>query len=164
MSKIESEEEIHQISSEQQKYLEFGVGEECYAVPLFSIREVIPPPETTPLPNGPDYFEGIMNLRGQIISIIDLRRKLKIKTKTPPVQGAVVIIDIESVSVGLVVDSINKVLSFGENDLVDVPEISNQINASFIQGIFKNEDHLTVLLEMRNVLDMKTINKLKKIA
>lgn len=60
-----------------QRYLQFDLGNESYAVPLSTVKEVIPVPETTPLPNSPTHYVGIMNLRGQIISVIDLRKRLK---------------------------------------------------------------------------------------
>lgn len=146
---------------ETNKYLEFDLGIESYAVHLLAIREVIPLPETTPLPNAPSYFVGIMNLRGQIISIIDLRKKLKIKPKEENDQDAVVIVDIEGVSVGLIVDSINKVLNFSLSEITDVPEIKNQTNAKYIQGVFRGEEKLTILLELKNVLDIEEIKRVR---
>ena len=155
-------ESLQNFSTREDKYLEFDLGQEAYSVPLLSIREVIPQPETTPLPNGPDYFVGIMNLRGQIISIVDLRKKLRIAPKQPDGQIAVVIVEIEDISVGLIVDSINKVLNFQTTELVDVPEIKNQVNAKYIQGVFKSKDHLTILLDIRSILDINAIKKLQK--
>ena len=146
---------------ETNKYLEFDLGIESYAVHLLAIREVIPLPETTPLPNAPSYFVGIMNLRGQIISIIDLRKKLKIKPKEENDQDAVVIVDIEGGSVGLIVDSINKVLNFSLSEITDVPEIKNQTNAKYIQGVFRGEEKLTILLELKNVLDIEEIKRVR---
>ena len=63
----------------QEKYLQFNLGWEKYAIELFKVKEVIRVPETTPIPNAPGYYHGVMNLRGQIISIIDLRDKLSVK-------------------------------------------------------------------------------------
>ena len=62
-----------------QRYLQFDLGNERYAIALLNVKEVIPLPETTPLPDSPSYYIGIMNLRGQIISIMDFRKKLNIK-------------------------------------------------------------------------------------
>lgn len=144
------------------RYLEFVLGTEKYAVPLLSIKEVIPLPETTVLPNCPDYFIGIMNLRGQIISIIDLRKKLKIKSAVSNLEEAVVIVDFDTISVGLIVDSIERVITFDETKLSDVPQIKSQINAKFIKGIFKDNENLTIILDLLNVLNIDDIKKIVK--
>ena len=70
-----------QVTGDYHRFLEFTLGSEDYAIPLLSVREVISVPETTPIPKAPTHFLGIMNLRGQVISVVDLRTKLKIKSK-----------------------------------------------------------------------------------
>lgn len=142
-------------------YLEFDLGEESYGVKLISVREVITVPETTPLPNGPKFFKGIMNLRGQIISIVDLRDKLGIKPSEDRTEEAVVIVDFDGISIGLIVDSINKVLNFKLKDLVEIPEVQSQVNAQYIQGVYKSESKLTLLLDIESIFN---INELKKMS
>jgi len=148
---------------DQVRFLEFDLGEESYAVKLLSVREVITVPEMTPLPNGPSYFNGIMNLRGQIISVVDLRKKLNIK-KSDASEEAVVIIDIDGISIGMVVDTINKVLSFALEELVEIPEVRSQVNAKYIQGVYRNESKLTLLLDVESIFDLDNIKKLSNIA
>ena len=75
------EDKIENEMEKSQRYLQFDLGNESYAIALLNVKEVIPVPETTPLPNAPTYYIGIMNLRGQIISIVDLRKRLKINKK-----------------------------------------------------------------------------------
>ncbi len=142
------------------RFLEFDLGKESYAIPLLSVREVIPTPETTVLPNGPAHMVGIMNLRGQIISVIDLRNKLKIKPRENNKEQAVLIVDMEGVSIGLVVDSINKVLSIATDELAEVPEIKSQVNATYIQGVYKGAERLTIILDIMNILNINEIKKL----
>ena len=144
------------------RFLEFDLGKESYAVPLLSIKEVITVPDTTPLPNSPAYFMGIMNLRGQIISVMDLRKKLKITPKEEELEESVVIVDFEDLSIGLVVDSINKVISFSSSDLVEVPEVQSQVNAQFIHGVFKGTDKLTVILDLEKILNIPEVRKQTK--
>lgn len=144
------------------RYLQFSLGNEKYAIPLLEVREVIPPPETTTMPNGPAYFVGIMNLRGQIISIVDLRKKLNIKPAEQGVEEAVIIVCLEGVSIGLVVDSINKVVNLGSQEISEIPEIKSQVNAKYIYGVFKREEELTLLLDISIVLQIQEILKLSK--
>ena len=143
-----------------ERYLQFDLGSESYAFELLSVKEVIPPPETTPLPNSPKFYIGIMNLRGQIISVLDLRRKLNITPKEER-EEAVVIVEIDGIGIGLVVDSINRVLNISSKSVVEVPEVGSQINAKYIEGVHKGEDALTVLLDLGSVLNIHEIRKLQ---
>ena len=96
-----------------------------------------------------------MNLRGQVISVVDLRTKLKIKGKENNAEESVIIVDINGMNLGIVVDSINKVLAFTDEEVNEVPEIETQVNAEYIQGVYRKEDSLTVLLDVAKVLDLK---------
>jgi len=142
------------------RFLEFSLGTEDYAIPLLSVREVISVPETTPIPKAPPHFLGIMNLRGQVISVVDLRTKLKIKAKEENQEESVIIVDINGMNLGIVVDSINKVLAFNTNEINEVPEIDTQVNADYIQGVYRKEDTLTVLLDVAKVLDLSDMKAL----
>ena len=159
MGKVLNQKKHHLESSE--RYLQFDLGSESYAVHLLSVKEVIPRPDTTPLPNSPSFYVGIMNLRGQIISILDLRKKLNITPKRDTFDEAVIIIEIENVVVGLVVDSINKVLNIDMTSVSEVPEVSSQINAKHIEGVYQGEKTLTILLDLASVLNIKEIKNMQ---
>lgn len=148
--------------NETNRYLEFNLGPEHYAVPLLDVKEVIPIPETTLLPNGPAYFIGIMNLRGQIVSVIDLRKKIGIKNKAENSEEAVIITSFEDISIGLIVDSINKVLNIPLKEIKEIPEVQSQVNAKYILGVFQNEDRLSILLDLKSILNIDEIKKLSK--
>lgn len=143
-----------------QRYLQFDLGDESYAIHLLSVKEVIPRPETTPIPNSPSFYVGIMNLRGQIISIIDLRKKLNISPKKEDIEEAVVIIEIEGVGIGVVVDSINRVLNISSDSVSEVPEVNSQVNAKYIEGVYQGENNLTILLDLASVLNIKEIKNI----
>jgi purine-binding chemotaxis protein CheW len=148
------------INSDDDRYIEFNLGLERFSIPLLMVKEVIPMPEMTNVPNSPNYYVGIMNLRGQIISVIDLRIKMGIKAADSDQETAVIIVEIDGIGIGLIVDSVNKVLKVGNSDIVDVPKISNQINTKFVSGVFKIEDELIVLLDVFNLLDISEIKKI----
>ncbi|MCT4642988.1 MAG: chemotaxis protein CheW [Bacteriovoracaceae bacterium] len=153
--------ENKKIHEDIQRYLQFKLGKEKYAIPLLSVKEVIPPPSTTPLPNSPSYYIGIMNLRGQIISILDLRKKLSIISKQDEAEQAVIIIEIEGVGIGVVVDSIHRVLNISEQSVSEVPEVSSQVNAKYIEGVYQGENDLTILLDLVSVLNINNIKKIQ---
>lgn len=153
---------VDEENSELQRFLEFSLGEEDYAIPLLSVREVISVPETTPIPKAPSHFLGIMNLRGQVISVVDMRTKLKIKPLENNTEESVIIVDLDGMNLGIVVDSINKVLAFALKEINDVPEIETQVNAEYIYGVYRKEDSLTVLLNVAKVLDIADVNAMKR--
>lgn len=144
-----------------QRYLQFDLGNERYAIALLNVKEVIPLPETTPLPDSPSYYIGIMNLRGQIISIMDFRKKLNIKPKEDKEEEAVIIVEFEGVGIGLVVDSINRVLTVGASEVAEVPEIKFQVNAQYVQGVYKGDKNLTILLDLERALNISEIKGLR---
>jgi purine-binding chemotaxis protein CheW len=142
------------------RFLEFHLGCEEYAIPLLMVREVIPVPETTPIPKAPPHFLGIMNLRGQVISIVDIRKKLKIENQSSA-EESVIIVDVGGLNIGVVVDSINKVLAIADNDISIMPEVEHQVNTKYILGVYKKETSLTVLLDIAKVLDLQDMQVLQ---
>ncbi len=110
-------------------------------------------PETTPIPKSPAHFVGLMNLRGDIISIIDMRKKLSIRP-TKIKEEAVIIVDIGDYNIGVVVDCINSVLAFAKTEMCEMPVISEEMNNKYIVGVFKKEHSLTAVLDIANILDV----------
>ncbi|MEO5969687.1 MAG: chemotaxis protein CheW [Bdellovibrionia bacterium] len=133
------------------RYLCFSVGTEEYAVSISKVREVIALPEVTPMPHTPSYFLGIMNLRGQVISVVDLRRKLNIKPLNGP-EISVIICDLESLCVGFVVDSINSVLAPLPEEISEKSELSTGGSVAYISGIYKKDKRIALILDIEGML------------
>lgn len=159
--------QLKEDSGQLDRFIEFSLGEEDYAIPLLMVKEVISIPDTTPIPKAPKHFIGLMNLRGQVISIVDLRNKLSIKPKEVTSDSAVIIVDFNGINIGVIVDSINRVLTFSRNEIQEMPELNSQVRSDYIQGVYKKEDGLTVLLDLARCLDVKDykiLNSLKEAA
>ena len=151
-----SEENTNSVNG--QRYLEFNIGKEKYGVELLTVIEVISVPETTPLPNSPKYIEGIMNLRGQIITVVDLRTKLSIPQLEDQSEKATIIVKVNNIQVGVIVDSINKVINVHEKDLSEIVNTNKNKNAKFINSIYKSpEDYLVFLLSFERLLDLEEV-------
>ncbi len=138
------------------RYIAFSLGSENYAIPLLSVREVIAMPETTRVPHTPPHFLGIINLRGQVISIIDFRIKFKIKSKeqSEDSETAVIIVDIGGICLGVVIDSVNNVLNLNSEDIQDRPQIESHVSSDYITGVTKQNDKLIILLDIAKALDI----------
>lgn len=140
-----------------ERYLCFSLGTEEYAMPLLDVREVIGVPEVTPIPNSPSYFLGIMNLRGQVISVMDLRKKLSVQP-SQDAETSVIICDLGSVQVGVVVDSINSVSHPTSDELSERPQLESGKKNEYIVGVFKKKDHLVLIINIAKTLNLEDQN------
>lgn len=152
--------------SQSSRYLCFNLASEEFAIPLISVREVIGVPEVTPIPQSPAHFLGIMNLRGQIISVLDLRTKFGIKNSRTE-ETAVIILDLGENHIGVMVDQVNSVVELTESEITERPPMDSVKLAESIRGVFRKNDKLILLIDVLKTLsldDKKTINKELKVS
>lgn len=140
--------------SDQSRYLCFSLGNEEYGIPLLSVKEVIGVPETTPIPQTPPHFVGIMNLRGSVISILDLRLKLGHKSQTGD-ETTVMILDLGDYNLGVLVDRVNSVIAVGSEEIAPKPVIESTKSTEYITGVFKKEDRLVLMLDIAKALSLQ---------
>lgn len=141
---------------EHDRYLSFSLGSEKFAIPLLSVKEVIAMPEVTPIPFAPVHFLGIMNLRGQVISVMDFRAKLGIKAN-PSAETAVIICDLSPLVLGVVVDAINAVVSPKASELSNKPEIQSSKATDYITGVYRRENDLILLLDIAKAMNVEDL-------
>ncbi len=143
-------------------YLKFMLHEENYAIPLLMVKEVIALPEVTSLPHTPKYFLGMMNLRGQIISIIDLRSKLGIKSDFNA-ETTVIICEKGAYCIGIVVNSVESVFVLNEGEIKPKPQIEATNSTEYIHGVFGQENELIILIDVFKALDLADQDVMKKL-
>lgn len=143
------------------RYLVFSLCDELYAVELPRVKEVIAMAETTPIPQAPSHFKGIMNLRGSVISIIDLRSKLKMSKADVGPETAIVILDLEPLYLGIVVNSVNSVVSLSPSEVSETPDIQLNTKKNFIQGVARKDEKLILLLDIAATLDVEDMKAIK---
>jgi purine-binding chemotaxis protein CheW len=136
------------------RYLCFSLGSEEFAIPLLSVKEVIAVPDVTPVPFTPTHFLGIMNLRGQVISVLDLRQKFGIKPNNSN-ETAVIICDLDPLCIGVVVDSINSVLAPASADISDKPDIQSDKSTEYILGVYRKDKRLVLFLDISKTLSVE---------
>jgi purine-binding chemotaxis protein CheW len=145
----------------RERFLSFSLGAEEYAIPLLAVREVIAMPEYTPVPYTPPYFLGIMNLRGQVISVMDMRQKLGVKADKNA-ETTVIICDLGGISIGVVVDSVNTVLSPNPDEVAPKPEIQSSRATDFITGVYRKDKKLILFLDIAKSLNLEDQNAIKR--
>jgi purine-binding chemotaxis protein CheW len=144
--------ENHAKGTEHRRYLEFILGNESYAVELLKVKEVITLPELTPIPKAPAHVCGLMNLRGLVLTVVDLRKKLGIPSHENQSQSAVIIFDLGERLVGAVVDSIQKVLNISLENTKPVPDEGNDKGVHLL-GILQQDSKLTLWIDPSMLLD-----------
>lgn len=147
------------------KYLTFSLGTEEYGIPLLKVKEVIAVPEITPVPFVPKHFLGIMNLRGQIISVLDLRSKFG---TTGPLAGegdegrVIIILNLDPVCLGVMVDTVNKVVSLSDEEVSTPPEMLDSQKGATITGVARKDEKLIILLDIASSIDVADLTHIKK--
>lgn len=130
------------------RYLVFRVGKDLYGVSLGTVREVIALPEVTPVPSAPPYFLGVVNLRGQVTSIVDLRIRLGVMKQTGP-EMAAIICDLEICRLGVLVDSIEKVIALRPSQVSPPPQF-----IPFITGAFQSDAGIILITDIATMLSV----------
>ncbi|MCQ8892388.1 MAG: chemotaxis protein CheW [Candidatus Methanosuratincola sp.] len=130
----------------------FQLGKEMYGIDVHQIKEIIKVKEYVKVPNAPDYIEGVINLRGQITPIVDLRKIFGMDHKEFDDNSRIIMVEFESDVVGLIVDCVVGVVTVPIEEIVKSPSIAMSANNSFISGIIRSEDNLTILIDVVRLL------------
>lgn len=130
----------------------FMVGEERYAADIMMIKEIILCRKVTHIPKAPDFIEGIINLRGKVIPVIDMRKRLGVQSIEQTSSARIIIAKVEGKNVGIIVDSILKVLRVQKEDIQPAPRIIKGIESEYLSGIVRDGDDLVLILDMERVL------------
>lgn len=136
-----------------EQYLTFRLGEEEYGVPILAVHEIKGESAITPIPNAPAYLSGVMNLRGTIIPVVDLRVKFGLPQVEHSRFTVIVLVVVGARIVGMVVDAVTDVRTFPASEIQGVPELAAQVDAGFVSGLARAGEKLFVLLDVAKVLD-----------
>ncbi len=140
------------ISSDKNQFVIFQLGDEEYGVNITQAKEIIKPSKITNVPNTNDYILGVINLRGQIVPVVDLRRRFNIKASEHTGKKRIITVEVRGNLIGLVVDGVNEVVWVDMNELEPAPEVSSGIKQEFIEGVGKFDDRLLILIDLDKLL------------
>jgi purine-binding chemotaxis protein CheW len=138
------------------KYLTFALGREGYGLQILKVREIIGFMEITAVPRTPSHVKGVINLRGQVISVIDLRAKFDMESCERTEETCIIVVetmqDGRKVNVGLIVDKVSEVLDIHEDNIEDAPAFGSSVDSQFILGMGKIGNAVKILLDIDRVL------------
>ena len=142
----------------------FRIGRETFGVPIDIVHEIVRVPEITAVPDSPDYVEGVINLRGKIISIIDLRKRFGEKQISHNKKNRILVAEFESRLVGLIVDSASEVLKVPQADVDPPPSVFEEGELNYVTGVGKLKDRLIILVELSKILQKGELRRLGEMA
>lgn len=148
---IENDPEIEE-DTQKGRFLTFSLGKETYGIEIKYVTEIIGIQAITEMPELPEYIKGIINLRGKIIPVMDVRLRFKKKTKEYNDRTCVVVVDIKDISIGLIVDNVAEVLTIPDQDIVEPPQINTGFNNRYIKMIGKVGNDVKLLLDCERLL------------
>ena len=141
----------------------FNVGSEEFGVDILKVHEINRMTEITRVPKAPKFVEGVINLRGKIIPIIDLRKRFGMEEKENDKNTRIVVVEINEQTIGFVVDSVSEVIRIPLANIEDAPELVTGIDADYIQGVGKLEKTLLILLDLEKVMSKQELEKVGKV-
>ena len=130
----------------------FRMGKETFGADIFAVREIVRVPEITHVPGAPSFVLGVINLRGRIISVVDLGRRLGLAPTAQGPSGRILVVNLNGVVVGFLVDAATEVLKLAEDAVEPTPEVSGAVNANYLDGVGKVGGRLILLLDLEKVL------------
>ena len=159
---------VQNLTKKTGKYLTFTLAGEDYGIGILKVKEIIGMMPITPVPRTPDYVKGVINLRGKVIPVMDLRLKFSMGEIEYNERTCIIVVEIdtenETILIGIVVDSVSEVLNIQEKEIEKTPAFGTRLDTGYIMGIAKTENGVKILLNIDKVLNEKDISSLEKTA
>ncbi len=142
----------------------FRIGRETFGLPISMVREIVRVPEITSVPNAPDYIEGVINLRGRIIPIVDLRKRFGEKSAGRDKKNRIVVVELEKRAIGLIVNSASEVLRIPPSEIEAPHNVFQEGELNYITGVGKYKGRLVILLDLNRILQRGELRRLDEFA
>ncbi len=150
------------------KYLTFSLKDEEYGIGILKVKEIIGMMPVTSVPRTPDFVKGVINLRGKVIPVVDLRLKFSMESIDYTDRTCIIVVEIDSndttVLIGIVVDAVSEVLNIKEDDIEETPTFGTSLNTDYILGMAKMEGGVKILLDIDRVLSQQEVTQLEKVS
>jgi purine-binding chemotaxis protein CheW len=139
------------------KYLTFVLANESYGLEILKVREIIGLMSITAVPRTPNFVKGVINLRGKVIPVVDLRLKFGMAEAQHTEETCIIVVQVGSIEMGILVDKVSEVLNIQGQDIEDAPSFGTEVNTDFILGMGKTNGKVTILLDIAKVLTQEEV-------
>lgn len=143
------------------KFLTFSIGSEEYGIPIRYVIEIIGIQDITELPQSPIYVKGVINLRGKVIPVIDVRLRFAMNEREYDERTCIVVVSIEETVVGLIVDQVSEVMEIPDSEIEPPPSMNRDESSRYIEGLGKTENKVKILLNVQKLLFREELEKLE---
>jgi purine-binding chemotaxis protein CheW len=139
--------------NDERQLVVFRLGDEVYGISIGTVREIIRMQTVTYVPDSPDFVEGVINLRGRVIPVVDLRRRFGLEVTETTNESRVLVVDISGDEIGVIVDAVTEVLRISEDSIAPTSSVVTTEDSYYIEGIAKIDEQLLILLDLDRALD-----------
>ena len=140
------------------------IEDEEYGLEILKVREIMGIMNITPVPQTPPYIKGVINLRGQVIPVVDLRLKFGLPEGEYDQKTCIIVVDVKGTLMGIVVDTVSEVLDIQSSNIEPSPAFGSEVNTEYILGMGKVDDNVKILLEIDKVLSSEELVALEKLS
>jgi len=159
---------VSAMAEKEGKYLTFTLAKEEYGIGILKIKEIIGMMPVTTVPQTPDFVKGVINLRGKVIPVVDLRLRFGLEATDYTERTCIIVVEIKgqagNILIGTVVDSVSEVLNIKGNDIEETPSFGSKLNTDYILGMAKMEGGVKILLDIDSVLNAEELAVLDRAA
>lgn len=147
---------------ELSQYVTFKIDNEMYGVEVLRVHEIVGITKITHVPNSMEFMKGVINLRGNVVPVIDIRLKFNMDPRDYDDTTVILIVELKEYLVGLVVDTVSDVISISSQEIQDTPHFSTNIDTDFIQGVGNKDDNLVIILDVNRILSSAEFEKISE--
>jgi purine-binding chemotaxis protein CheW len=150
--------EVHKLA----EYVTFAIGEETYGVEVLKVQEIIGMTQITHVPNSMDFMKGVINLRGSVVPVVDMRIKFRMDEREYDAFTVILIVEVQERLIGLIVDSVSDVVGIPVESLQETPHFSANIETDYIKGIGNRDDQLIIILDVDLILSSEELERMER--
>jgi len=165
MSQLDLEDINEELDEDAQKnrFLTFHLGKESYGIEIQYVTEIIVMQEITKVPDLPESMIGVVNLRGNVISVMDMRKRFHLESRDYDDRTCIIVVNIADLAIGLLVDTVNEVLNIPEEQVDPPPKTHSGIKSNYIMGMGKVDDQVKILLDIEKILHEKELEQIEQV-
>jgi len=157
--------QIKEISRDKKQYVIFYLADKKFGVNINQTKEILSNSNLTFVPDSPDFVSGIINLRGSVVPVVDLKLRLNISGEKKNSSEKIIIVELDGLTAGMMVDDVKEIEPLTKENIVELPDLAKKVNSDYIEGVGRagEDDELLLLLDLENILSNHEIEELKKV-
>lgn len=157
--------QIKEISQDKKQYVIFYLVDKKFGVNINQTKEILSNTKLTFVPDSPEFISGIINLRGSVVPVVDLKLRLKINGEKKDREEKIIIVELDGLTAGMMVDDVKEIEPLIKENIVNLPDLARKLDSDYIEGVGRagKDDELLLLLDLKNVLTNHEIEELKNV-